>query len=351
MPGGQRASIIDLSMRGELSSGLPQLATSGNRIVRADTGLPVLLRGINRSGLEYTAPSDAGFLAAAQFTQDEVHEMVVNWGANILRIPFNQDWALRGRNGHKAEEYLAALDRVILWASAFGAYTILDLQWLDADTVLGTTGGKNNYVAPTPNADTIVLWNTLAARYRDESAVLFDLLNEPHNRLPDDPHPIHLLDGNGHVVESDTNSVGAAQWVPWATKLVNEVRKIRPNGLILVGGVNWAYDLRGIRVNAPNIVYSAHIYPRSGASPWANALGSADQVPVFIGEWGGEGRDTTFGHALADTMRHKGLCWTAWSWVDAPQLVQPPRAPQYLPTNFGKIVRAELRPAPQGTVT
>jgi hypothetical protein len=53
-------------MRGELSHGLPELATSGNRIIDADSGEPVLLRGVNRSGLEYTDPTAAGFLAAAQ---------------------------------------------------------------------------------------------------------------------------------------------------------------------------------------------------------------------------------------------------------------------------------------------
>src|SRR5581483_5730245 len=126
-------------MLGQLSHGLPDLATSENRILRMDTGEPVLLRGVNRSGLEYTEPSDNGFLAAADFTEEEVREIVMGWRCNIIRLPFNQDWALRGRHGHSAEEYLSALDQVISWAAALGAYTILDLQWLDADRVYGHT--------------------------------------------------------------------------------------------------------------------------------------------------------------------------------------------------------------------
>jgi hypothetical protein len=63
-------------MRGELSRALAELTTSGNRIVRADSGEAVLLRGINRSGLEYTEPTADGFLAPAQLTQDEIREMV-----------------------------------------------------------------------------------------------------------------------------------------------------------------------------------------------------------------------------------------------------------------------------------
>src|SRR4051794_1410651 len=113
-------------MGSELSRDLPWLATSGPHILPADTMLPVLLRGVNRSGLEYSEPNDGGFLAAAGITEDEIGRIVSDWGANIIRVPFNQDWALRGRNGRPAEEYRAALDQVISWASALGAYTVLD---------------------------------------------------------------------------------------------------------------------------------------------------------------------------------------------------------------------------------
>jgi aryl-phospho-beta-D-glucosidase BglC (GH1 family) len=334
-------------MRGELSHNLPGLVTSGNHILRADTGQAVLLRGVNRSGLEYTEPSDAGFLAAAEFTGDEVREMVVKWRSNIIRLPFNQDWALRGRRGHSAEEYLTSIDQVISWAAALGAYTILDLQWLDADTVYGHTVDNNiksdNHVAPTPSADTIVLWNKLADRYRDEPAVLFDIFNEPHNLLDDDKLPILVIAPGGEVVESNGKFVGPEQWIPWATRLVAEVRKIRPNGIVLVGGVDWAFDLSGIRVNAPNIVYSAHIYSNRKPNTWLKAVGHSAEVPIFIGEWGGTKSDLKFGRNLAKKLRELGLGWAAWSWVDNPQLIQPPRTPDYKPTPFGDLVRYELR--------
>jgi aryl-phospho-beta-D-glucosidase BglC (GH1 family) len=336
-------------MRSELSHNLPSLGTSANRILRTDTMQPMLLRGVNRSGLEYTEPSAAGFLAAAAFTEDEVRQIILDWRANIIRVPFNQDWALHGRAGFPAEAYLASLDQVISWASALNAYTILDLHWLDRDTAYGTTIDQNgnktpNYVAPTPNADTIVLWKTLAERYRDEPAVLFDLFNEPHNRLPDDSLPTNVIGPDGEVVESDNSSVGPKQWVQWASRLVAEVHKIRGDGLILVGGVDWAFDLRDIRIEAWNIVYSTHIYSNRQVYDWPIALGGAGEVPVFVGEWGGTdtGEDLKFGRNLAAVLRQQQLCWTAWSWVDFPQLVQTPRTPDYRPTAFGELVRTEL---------
>ncbi len=333
-------------MQSELSYDLPELVTSGSRILRADTMQPVLLRGVNRSGLEYSEPASGGFLDAARITREEVQEIGLNWRCNVIRLPFNQDWALRGRRDHSAAEYLAAIDQVIAWAAALGAYTILDLQWLDAETVYGHTEYNSakweNHVAPTPNADSIVLWKTLAFRYRNEPAVLFDVFNEPHDRLEDDFLPIHVIGSNGEVLESSGRSVGPEQWTPWAARLVAEVQQIRPNGIVLVGGVDWAFDLRGIRVNAPNVVLSAHIYPNRKARHWWKAIGQSSEVPVFIGEWGGSEKDLEFGRSLANLMRKKGIGWTAWSWADQPHLVQPPPAPNYVPTQFGEFVRNEL---------
>jgi endoglucanase len=335
-------------MRGELSHGLPELATAGNRIVRVDTGDAVLLRGVNRSGLEYTEPGTAGFLAAAHFTADEVREMVGNWKSNVIRLPFNQDWCLHGRGGHSAEEYLGSIDQVIAWAAALGAYTILDLQWLDADMVYGHTKGSNgvkepNHVPPTPNCETILLWATLARRYRDEPAVLFDLLNEPHDPLSDDFLPIHLIGSDGGVVDSGGDFVGPAEWVPWASRLVAEVRRIRPNGVILVAGIDWAFDLRNIRVDAPGIVYSAHIYPNRKPRDWDKALGRWNDVALFVGEWGGNEADQAFGRELAGLLRQRGIGWTAWSWADKPHLIVPAPAPDYEATAFGELVRHELQ--------
>ena len=39
-------------MNGQLSNGLPGLGTSENRIIKLNTREPVILRGVNRSGLE-----------------------------------------------------------------------------------------------------------------------------------------------------------------------------------------------------------------------------------------------------------------------------------------------------------
>ena len=66
-------------MNGELSHGLPRLITQGNRILRKGSNDALLLRGVNRSGLEYSEPSAAGFLVSAAISQAEMQEIVQIW--------------------------------------------------------------------------------------------------------------------------------------------------------------------------------------------------------------------------------------------------------------------------------
>jgi endoglucanase len=319
-------------MDGELSNGLPYLTTEGNRIIRADTRVTVLLRGLNRSGLEYSEPDEQGFLSAAEISRNEIRTIAKEWGANVIRLPFNQDWVLRGRGPWRADAYCRALDQVIRWASGFGAYTLLDLQWLDADR---TYGADRNFVAPLPNMQSVELWNLLATRYRGEPAVLYDIFNEPHDRLPDDPYPLNREDGTCYPAE--LHRVTMAEWQPWARKLIAAIRDVNPDSVIFVGGTNWAYDLRGMPMDIPHIVYSTHVYPIKGNN-WHQAFGHlAATAPVFAGEWGGADGDLKWGKKLVDYFDSLQMGWAAWSWHNAPLIVE-----RYTVTSFGRIVRACL---------
>ncbi len=321
-----------------LSHRLPALATAENRVVSTATGFPVLLRGVNRSGLEYSEPGASGFLAAAGLSREDVGEIVHGWGANIIRLPFNQDWALRGRGEWNSEQYREALDAVIGWAAECGAYTLLDLQWLDADHARGgNSDGSANYVAPLPDAGSITLWRALAERYREEPAVLFDLFNEPHNALPDDSYRLCTPDGRARR----SRRVNARLWNKWVEALIAAIRSVHPASVVFIGGTNWGYDLKGVpsKRNA-NVVYSAHVYP--GKRPgWHAAFGHfARRFPVFAGEWGFEGEDGAWGRELLSYFRKLDIGWAAWSWRDRPHLFAGDR--QSL-TPFGELVRAELR--------
>jgi endoglucanase len=322
------------SVNGNLSNGLARLATAGNRIVDTSTGAPVLLRGMNRSGLEYAGPDEQGFLSGAAISRSEIRHIVQDWGCKVIRLPFNQDFVLRGRGGCSGEEYQGALDQVIYWASLFGAYTLLDLQWLDADRIYG---GDRNFVAPLPNMQSIELWALLARRYSDEPAVLYDIFTEPHDRLNDDPYPLNREEGTTYP--ASRRLVTMAEWQPWARKLTSAIRSESPDSVVFISGINWGYDLRGMPMDLANAVYSSHVYSDKGMN-WPDAFGNLSQtVPVFVGEFGAD--DTPAGldfiRRLGEYVRQLGIGWAAWSWYDKPFLIN-----RYAATQFGDIVRQQL---------
>ncbi len=362
------------------SAALPPLTTRGAAIVERDSGRPVTLRGVNRSGLEYVEPPPAAgtvaradapahavaragaaaFLDAARLTPDEL-TAIAGWGANILRLPFNQAFALDGRAGWPAEAYLTALDTTIAWAAARGLYTLLDLQWLDADTPRGTDPRGVNHVPSLPDERTIDLWRRIAARYRDDPAVLFDLFNEPHDPLADDPVPLLGVGRGGDPVPLRSRKVTMAEWQPWALRLAGAIRGEHPGALVFASGVRWAFDLRGFPLRdpagqpLPGIVYSAHVYPwsrigafapRSMEREWTRAFGHlAGEVPLFVAEWGGGPEDVAWGRRLLDYLDRRGIGWAAWSWADWPWLVRDQRRGDFAPTAFGDIVRSRLEKA------
>ncbi len=286
-----------------------------------ENSTPVILRGINCSRLEY---SQTGF------SEPEFDE-IADWGANLIRLPFNQQWAL-ARPSYDPEPYLKIIDWVIEQAALRGMYTLLDLQWLDAISPRGTLkNGRVNFVPPLPTAASLSLWSQLAARYRNQPSVLFDIFNEPHDPLPDDPGECYGI-----------RRVRMAQWQPWARRLIDAIRSQHPDALILVSGVDWGYDLAGFPLpGATNIVYSSHVYPGKKKS-WEKAFGRlSESHPVFIAEFGGLETDLAWGAKLLEYLRARNIGWAAWSWSDHPHLLQSTSG--FTPTPFGTLVRSALR--------
>jgi hypothetical protein len=342
------------------------LAVRGPALVRADTGAAVRLRGVNRSGLEYADPRAAGprpagdgagaFLDSVGFDEAEIRRISA-WGAAIVRVPFTQAFALQGRAGAPAGDYLEALDRVIGWAESAGLYTLLDLQWIDAETARGVgQDGSVNRVPALPDAGSIEVWRRLADRYRDRPSVLYDLFNEPHTPMAGDDAPLLGVLPDGGLWRLPARVVGMDEWQPWALRLIDEIRAVHPRAIAFVSGVRWAYDLRGFPLRrrsghqVEQVVYSTHVYPwvRVGWSrrlerEWHRAFGHlAGAVPVFAGEWGGGDGDLGWGRRLLAYLDRHTVGWTAWSWRDWPRLVHPESGAACSPTPFGTIVRKGL---------
>ena len=350
----------------------------------------MVLRGVNRSGMEYTdrnsldptgrtRPSSR---EGAGITRAEIREIVGHWGANIIRLPINQEWTLT------RADYLVNLDSIIEWAAAEGAYTLLDLQWFDNHREFGRDAHNNiNRVPPMPEENSVRLWRLLASRYRDEPAVLYDIFNEPHEALANDTSFLFQRPGS--------RNAWISMWHDWVRRLTREIHAVNGRALIFVSGWDWALDLRGFPVQVArkplaNVVYSTHVYPDKAANTadfdnWFGFPRLRNSHPVFVGEWGGGALHLDWGNRLEGYLRDKhrytggvwpGVAgWTAWSWSDAAQgnpPGQPPPPPlvergqgsrtvrgrtftwrtfvmaggHYQPTEFGELVRGALRTMP-----
>jgi hypothetical protein len=257
-----------------------------------EEGEMVILRGVNLSGLEYDK-------LGAGISKEEIDYICEVWKAQIIRIPFNQEWIMTD------ESYTDRLDRVIGWIVDNRAYVLLDLQWQNTTVK----------IPPIPNEEAVQMWRMLAGRYKENPAVLYDIHNEAHNTTWD-------------------------AWRTRAVEIIEAIQEVHPLALIFVSGLDWAYDLRGWAQNPlpyDNIVYSTHPYPFK-AEPWAwdKYFGDyVEDIPVFAGEFGGEEEDLEWGIRILEYFDKKLMGWTAWSWSNQPYLTQGDRR---TPTAFGELI-------------
>ena len=367
--------------RGRRFSGaLTWLRVSENRLVD-EAGDTVVLRGVTRTGLEYTgrnAPDPTGTIQrtsrlGAGMTRDEIREIVRDWGANVIRLPLNQEWALTRR------DYVLDVDGIVQDAAAEGAYTLLSIGRFDRRRTWGGDPADPNRTPPLPEATTIDLWRKLANRYRDEPAVLYEIFAQPHAALPTDTE--YRLNRPGD------EPGWIALWHSWVRRIEEAVHRRNGRALIFVSGWDWGLSLRSFPVPLrpgrplPNAVYSSHVF-------FSDVIGRSTQTdadfehwfgfprlrqshPIYVGEWGGEAARIGWGDDLEEYMRDlhrytdglwQGLAgWTATSWADAPLLIQRGDGSRgrgrqtvrwrtfrrsgrrVLPTEFGELVRGALR--------
>ena len=150
-----------------------------------------------------------------------------------------------------------------------------------------------------PRQEHADFWKDAAARYKDHPAVLFDLFNEPHGTTWE------VWRDGGFVAEKkkagDEDAFTTAEEKAKAAKgfqaigmqaLLDAVRATGAQNIVLVGGLDCAYDLSGIakgfaleEKGGNGIIYSTHIYPWKKG--WQEkVLVVADKYPILVGEVG-----------------------------------------------------------------
>lgn len=154
------------------------LHVSGNRI-KNDLNQTVLLRGVNWGGPIYFCKGNAGIFAGPTPDQAWV-DALKTWGINAVRICLNEHcWLGIASGTHFATgaQYRTAVNNVITLLLANDIYPIVDIHWNAPGTAITDF---QTY----PDLDHApAFWgtdaNSMANTWKSNTAVIFDLFNEP----------------------------------------------------------------------------------------------------------------------------------------------------------------------------
>jgi endoglucanase len=319
----------------------PWIGVRGNELVDAK-GEVVRLLGVNRSGFEYSCVEEGQLFEGP--TDPASIKAMKSWRVNAVRLPLNEscwlgtgeylDQTLAGGAYRTAvHQYVEALERA-------GLYVILDLHWAAPRNHLSTG------LLPLPDAEHAPdFWRSVAGEFLEDRSVLFDVYNEPHDVTWEcwaAPCVVH------------DNWFGDYQ----ATSLPELLAAVRSTGArqpVLLGGIDWAGEMRGWLAHMPAdpanaIVASNHTYDtkRCERACRKALVKIARRVPVVTGEFG----ETDCGHRYIDSYmrfadRH-GISYLGWTWntggrwdcSGGPSLI---RDWEGHPTPYGKGLREHLR--------
>lgn len=253
-------------------------------------------------------------------------------GLNHVRLPIN--WrVIMTEDGQPIHEGLAHIDRLIEWCRAHRLWAVLDLH--------GAPGGQTGTnIDDSPNGKpelftdstyrslAIQLWQLLARRYRDETAVAaYDLLNEP---LPNDYQHIYATD-----------------LVDLYQDLTTAIREIDPHHMISYEGAHWAtkWDLFK-EVWDQNSLLQFHKYWSPPDRPSITQyLDTRDHLglPIYMGE-GGE-NNLAWIQTAFQLYDDYGISWNFWPWKKLDTATSPVSV--NAPVGWRRLVEYALGQAPQ----
>jgi Cellulase (glycosyl hydrolase family 5) len=258
-----------------VATGMPYV--QGSQIIDG-AGHPFMLQGAQiESPFNYIKNWQAGKSPSLMLNSTVFTAMAHDWKMNVLRLPIS-NWIYAQDTTH----YLNQLDQVVQEANAAGLYVILDLH----DDV--KSGSPYGDAADMPKAENIPFWQAIAAHFKTNPMVMFDLFNEPK-------------DPNWQVWLHGGINVNGARIVGFQD-LVNAVRSTGAKQIIIVepgsaggsgGGINGAEEggwatIGNDTINDANIVYSLHVYdgillsPQQQDAKWGPIL---YHYPILYGEW------------------------------------------------------------------
>jgi hypothetical protein len=212
--------------------------TTGLHVVMGTAGSPghivdgsgnvVQLHGADRSGTEFSCLYGSFFDGAADQTGIDAMK---SWNINAVRVPLNADCWL-GINGvasaYGGTNYQNAIAGWVNLLTQNGMVVILDLHWTAPGTTLA-----NSQIPMADSDHSPTFWSQVAAAYKGNGQVIFDLFNEPF-----------ITDWgcwtSGGMCAMDNGTTYA---VAGMASLLKAVRDAGAQNVVILGGLGYSSDM------------------------------------------------------------------------------------------------------------
>ncbi|RMI46039.1 glycoside hydrolase family 5 protein [Streptomyces triticirhizae] len=249
-----------------------------------ENGEPVQLRGMSTHGTQWFEHC---------VTEESLDVLANDWGADVIRVStYVQE------DGYETDPayFTDVASRIIDQATERGMYVVVDWHML--------TPGD-------PNVNTELakrFFTEITARHGDQDNLIYEIANEP-------------------------NGVSWSAIRSYAEEVIPVVRAGDPDSVVIVGTRGWSSlgvsdgsdesEIVADPVNAENVMYTFHFYAASHQEGYIDTLErAADQLPIFVTEFGAEeytgdgGHDFEFADRYLDLLAEKNISWTNWNYSD-----------------------------------
>ncbi len=297
-----------------------KLRSDDGKIVEED-GTPIILRGIDYSGLEWgflhQSPGDFSWMASKGF--------------NVLRLPVSMGYLIPEK-GRVNRDYLNHVITVFYWAKAYGLYIVLDIhqwRWSPAYGGCGLPDWLVPYTGDYHDASgeffsNSEYWQYLADAWKiyagvfggDPALAGYDIFNEP---MP------------SQILPTDELSEILPEFYSY---MASEIRKLDPGAMVFINPVWGGEKGTPAHINVENSVLDVHLYP---GNTWDGVTGyeytsrreieqlveywidyaRKQGVPLWIGEFGCGSQAynaSGFIYDFLQVLEENGLGYAYWTY-------------------------------------